>query len=84
MSKLIAWIPVSVRLPEMFAQVPTLLFSGSLVMNSVQLRNVQQADGRITSVRQWATKNEQVTFWLDGVPEPPTQRSPDEGRVQPM
>lgn len=65
-----SWVPIRTRLPKRCAQVPTLLFGGSLVMNSVQLRNVRAADAKVTEIQQWATDNERVTHWLDGVPDP--------------
>ena len=67
------WVSVDDRLPERHARVLTLLFNEDkwLTMNSVQNRNIIQADGSIVSVFQWEEHNVEVTHWLEGVPELP-------------
>ncbi len=76
------WISVRTRLPDMYVRVPTLLFNDSLVMNSVQFRNIREANAEVKEMRQWEQGNEQVTYWLDGVPEPPLRTPVDPPRPE--
>ena len=83
MSKEIKWVDIHERLPEKYAKVLTLLFRSGrgydLQMNSVQDRNIQNADGSITETFQWLEGNQRVEYWLEGLPKLPQE--PQENEV---
>ncbi len=66
------WIDKHDRLPEKYARVLTLLFtndgSQKTIVNSIQQRNYERADGSAVTLEIWAENNLSVTHWLEGVP----------------
>jgi hypothetical protein len=74
------WVKIHTSSPELFVSVWTLLFNGNIIRNSIQLSNIQSANGKLIKVRQWYKENLYVTHWLAGmpdIPDPPKRHKQD-------
>lgn len=67
------WVYAKDELPNDGEPVITQLFNGEIILNSIQHRNHPDASGKLTELREWASRNVNVVCWLI-IPNPPKSK----------